>query len=129
MPDLFEHFVGQESREGGCPLGPTTRAETSFLTARRYQELVTAVRTSDTCKARLKSAAVQVGVDDIVDEDPPEAVAALKALLPNALDLAVNCLDEAVQRRFLWLARSIETDSAFCDQGKLLPVSQRGRIN
>ncbi len=123
MSDLFEYFVGQESREGGCPLGPTTRAETPLLTTRRHKKLVTAVRASDTGKARLKSAAVKVGVDDIIDEDPPEAVALLEALIPNALDLVVNCLDEAVKGRFLWLSGTIEADgSALCRQGIPLPL-------
>ncbi len=57
MPDLFEHLVGQERREGGCPLGPTTRTETPLLTTCRHKKLVTTVRASDAGKARLKPAA------------------------------------------------------------------------
>ena len=126
MPNLFEHLIGQEGRKGGRPLGPTTRAETPLLTTCRHKKLVATVRAPDTGKARLKSAAVKVGVDDIINEDPPEAVAPLEPLLPHTFDLVVHCLDQAVQGRFLRLAGSIKADGAFCDQGKLLPVSQRG---
>jgi hypothetical protein len=89
VADLLEHVVGQEGREGGCPLGPTTRAESPLLPTRRYQKLIAAVRASDTSEARLKSAAVKISVDDIVDEGSPETVALLEAFLPNALDLVV----------------------------------------
>jgi hypothetical protein len=89
---------------------------------------VTAVRASDTSKARLKPAAVKIGVDDIVDEGSPEAVALLEALLPNALNLVVQCLDQAIQGRLLRLASTIEADSSTLGgQGKAPSLSQRGR--
>ena len=123
VPDLFEHLVGQESREGRSTLCPTTRAEASLLAACRHEVLIATVRASDASKARLKSAAVQVGVDDIVDEDSPEAVALLEAPLPDTLDLVVQCLDQAIERRFLRLAGTIEAySSALCRQGILLPL-------
>jgi len=86
----------------------------------------TAARTSHPGKARLEAAAVKIGVDDIFDEGSPEAVALLEALLPDTLDLVVEGLDQMIQGRLLRLAGSIKADSTFCDQGELLPVSQRG---
>ena len=97
MPDLFEHLIGQEGRKGCRPLGPTTRTKASFQTARRYQKLVPTVRAPDTGKARLKSAAVKVGIDDIIDEDPPEAVAPFEPLFPHTFALVVHCLDQTVR--------------------------------
>ena len=43
-------------------------------------------------------AAVEEGVDDIVEETPPAAVAVLEALVPELLDLLVAALDKAVER-------------------------------
>ena len=57
------------------------------------------------------------------------AVALLKALLPEALDLVVKSFDEVVQGRLLRLAGWVESDRTFWDQGMLLPVSQRGGID
>jgi len=80
--------------------------------AQQYTCPFVAVRASDTSKARLEPATVKIGVDDIVNEDPPKAVALLEPPLPNAFDLVIKCLDEAVQGRLLWLAGTIEADSS-----------------
>jgi len=131
VPDAAPALViGQESRESRCPLGTTAWAEASFLAACRHEELITAVRTSDTSKARLEPATVKIGVDNIIDEDPPESVVLLEALLPDVLNLVVECLDQAIQGRLLRLASTIEADSSTLGgQGKAPSLSQRGGIN
>ncbi|MCD4748540.1 MAG: hypothetical protein K8R59_04125 [Thermoanaerobaculales bacterium] len=129
MSNFFEHLIGQKSREGRRTLGAAAGAETSLLTACRHEKLGAAARTSHPGKTRLKSAAVKIGVDDIVDEGSPKAVTLLEVLLPDAPNLAVECLDQAVQGGLLRLAGTIEAGRrTFCDQGKLLPESQRGGI-
>ena len=125
MSNFFEHFIGQKCPESRSTLGTTARAKTSSLTARCHEKLGAAVRASDTGKTRLEATAVKIGVDDTIDEGSPEAI----ALLPEALNLVVKSFDEAIQGRLLRLAGSIKADRTFCDQGKLLPVSQRGGMN
>ena len=129
MSNFFEHLVGQKSCKGRSTLGTTARAKTSSLTARCHEKLGAAVRASHAGKTRLEATAVKIGVDDTIDEGSPEAIALLEALLPEALNLVVKSFDEAIQGRLLRLAGSIKADRTFCDQGMLLPVSQRGGMN
>jgi hypothetical protein len=129
VSNFFEHLVGQKSCKGRRTLGAAAGAETSLLAACCHEKLGAAVRASDAGKTRLEATAVKIGGDDTIDEGSPEAIALLEALLPEALNLVVKSFDEAIQGRLLRLAGSIKTDRIFCDQGMLLPVSQRGGIN
>jgi len=107
-------FAGEAPQDSGDDTVLEDHADDPHLGA--------AARTSHPGKARLKAAAVKIGVDDIFDEGSPEAVALLEALLPDALDL----VDQTIQWRLLRLAGSIKADGTCCDQGELLSVSQRG---
>ncbi len=96
MTDRFENFIDKESREGSRTLGAAGRAESPLLATCRHKKLVAAFRTSDTGKTCLKSAAIKVGVDNIIDKTTPEAVDFLEAFFPHSLYRFVMGLHEPV---------------------------------
>jgi hypothetical protein len=65
------------------------------------QELRGALRTADAGETPLEDAAVEVAGHHAVEETAPEAVAALEALLPAALDAIVEGLKQLVERGVL----------------------------
>jgi len=127
VADRLEHLVAQQGGKLRRPLGSTRRAEAAPTAAARHEVLVLTRRAPDPGEGCFEPSAVQVALDDVVYEAPPEAVALLEALLPQALCLVVECLDKAIQGRPLWLACPKEADSGtLCGQGEAPSLSQRG---
>ena len=127
MAGRLEHLLAQQGGKLRCPLGSTRGAEAAPTAAARHEVLVLTRRAPDPGEGCFEPPTVQVALDDVVYESPPEAVALLEALLPRALCLVVECLDKAIQGRLLWLACPKEADSGtLCGQGEAPSLSQRG---
>ena len=106
MPDLLEHLFGEQDAEQSPPLGGTRRTEPPLLAGERDQVLGPAAVAAHAGEAVVVDAAVEKGIDGLLDGAAPEPVAGREALLPLALDLLVGALAEAVQRRALrWRGR------------------------
>jgi hypothetical protein len=94
VSDIFEHLFGKQSTEHRPPLGGTRRAQPASLAGEGHQELSPAVVADNPCETSVVDPTVEKGEDGLLDGAAPEAVAALEALLPLALDLVVAALDE-----------------------------------
>ena len=104
MTDLLQDLLAQQGTEDRGPLGSTGRAEPSTGAAERQQVLRAAGIAIDPREAAVKVTAVQEGVDHVVHEPAPEAIAMLEPFFPDALDVLVLALYERKQRRGTWLS-------------------------
>ena len=90
VPGYHFHFThacrrDTERREGSSTFRAAGRTESPLLATCRHEKLVTAVQTFDAGKTRFESPAIQVGIDDIVNEASPETVDPFETVFPNAL--------------------------------------------
>jgi len=97
MVHLLHDLVLEEGGELRGPLGSTGWAHPSSLAGERDQELLGTPPAANPGEAALPETAREVALDDLVHETPPEAVAALEALLPRALDPLVERLEKAIE--------------------------------
>ena len=107
MAHLLHDLVMEESRELRRPLGSARGAQPSSLAGKRHQELLGTAPAANPREAALPNATVEVARDHIVHESSPEAVVALEALLPRALDPVVERIEETVERRLPRIPRSV----------------------
>jgi hypothetical protein len=126
VPNLSNHLLHQVRAEDPGTLGGARRAERPRLTRERHQKLGRALRTPDPGEAAAEVATVGVRRHDPVQEAPPTTVEPLETLLPAALDLFVEGLDKAVQRRRPGISRTIGLRRA-CFGHRMSTLSQRGR--
>ncbi len=124
MADLCQDLLVEEGAEDGGPLGGTAGAETPTLAREGKQILSLAAVAVDAGEPCLQNTAVEEGVDGLVDDATPEAVASFEALLPQPLDSLVAGLDETIQRRGPGMAWPIDGGTV-CSQGEAPSLLQR----
>jgi len=94
VTDLFEDLLAKKRTGDGRPLPRTGGTEHTPATGEGDQVLRPTLVAVDPGKASLEVAAGLEGQHHAVDEAAPEAVGALETLLPRALDLLVEVVDE-----------------------------------
>jgi hypothetical protein len=101
-PQTVTHFLddllAQQGTEEDPSLGRAGGAEAATGTGEGKEVFALAGIAEDTGEATLEVAAVEEGVDDLVDETTPATAGRLESLLPQPLDLLVAPLDQTVQR-------------------------------
>jgi hypothetical protein len=93
MAHLLHDLVLEEGGKLGRPLGATGGTHSSTLAGEGDQELLGTPPAANPCEAALPKTAREIARHGLVHETPPEAVAALEALLPRALDSLVGPRD------------------------------------
>ena len=125
VTDLLEHILRQQRRRRRRPLRRARRAQLPRLAREGEQELLSAIRAADPHEAVLIETAVEVPSDLLVDEAPPEPVPPLEALLPLALHLVVQRIEEAVQGCRARVPRPVQA-TRLCGQDDAPCLPQRG---
>src|SRR6266545_3554658 len=121
MTHLLHDLLLEESHQLRRPLGSTRGAPSSTLARECDQELFGAPPAANPCEAALPNATVEVARDDLVHETPPEAVAALEALLPRALDSVVERVQKGRTAASSW-----DRAAGRRDRRSPLPARSRG---
>ena len=84
MAHVLHDLVLEEGGKLGHPLGATGGTHSSTLAGERHQEPLGTPPAANPCEAALPQTAREIARHGLVHETPPEAVAALEALLPPA---------------------------------------------
>jgi hypothetical protein len=111
MAHLLHDLVLEEGGELGRPLGATGGTHSSTLAGEGDQVLLGTPPAANPCEAALPETAREIARHDLVHETPPEAVAALEALLPRALDPLVERLEKTVERCLPGIPGSVDPAS------------------
>jgi hypothetical protein len=91
---VLEYFVVEEGGEGGGALGITRGADVPLATGEQERPLGTTGFTSESCETTFRRGKVEVTGHHGVSEASPPTVSLLEAVLPEALDVLVVCLDQ-----------------------------------
>ena len=127
MADVLDHLLGEEGPEQRATLGGARWAELPPLKGEGDEVLGPALAAAHPRVAVLEDAAVEEGVDRVLDATAPEAVAAREVLLPAPLDLVVAGVDEVEQGRLSRPARPVECGALVGQREDLLPCMDEKR--
>ena len=111
-----------QANKDSRPLRRTRWTKRPRLTRERDEHLRPALRAAQSGEAALVDAAVEVAQNLRVEETPPPPEPRFEAVFPQALDLVVVPLDEAVQGRRARRARSVQGGSGAVGRQRLAPL-------